>query len=43
LDIDDYLTRALGPRFEPPDLLRNKLAQGGLRRKAGQGSYHWDD
>jgi 3-hydroxybutyryl-CoA dehydrogenase len=43
LDIADYLARALGPRFEAPDLLRHKVAKGELGRKAGQGFYHWDD
>ncbi|MGH3425075.1 MAG: 3-hydroxyacyl-CoA dehydrogenase family protein [Nocardioidaceae bacterium] len=37
----DYLTERLGPRFEPPQLLRDKVAAGELGKKAGQGFYTW--
>lgn len=42
LAVADYLTHTLGPRFEPPALLRDKVAQGHLGRKTGQGFYTWE-
>ena len=33
--------RELGPRFEPPQLLRDKVAAGELGRKTGRGFYDW--
>jgi 3-hydroxyacyl-CoA dehydrogenase len=40
LNIAEHLAATLGSRFEPPALLREKVARGD---KAGQGFYHWDD
>ncbi len=42
LSIAEHLTRELGPRFTPPDLLRNKVARGDLGRKTGRGFFDWD-
>ena len=41
LDIAEHLARELGPRFAPPQLLRDKVAAGELGRKSGQGFYAW--
>jgi 3-hydroxybutyryl-CoA dehydrogenase len=41
LAIAEHLTRELGPRFEPPQLLRDKVAAGELGRKSGKGFYEW--
>lgn len=41
LAIAEYLAAKLGPRFEPPRLLRDKVAKGELGRKAGRGFYDW--
>jgi 3-hydroxybutyryl-CoA dehydrogenase len=41
LAIAEHLARELGPRFEPPQLLRDKVAAGELGRKTGQGFYAW--
>jgi 3-hydroxybutyryl-CoA dehydrogenase len=43
LDIAEYLARELGPRYEPPDLLRRMVAEGMLGRKSGQGFFFWGD
>jgi len=42
LSIAEYLASELGPHFEPPALLREKVARGELGRKSGQGFYTWD-
>jgi 3-hydroxybutyryl-CoA dehydrogenase len=42
LAIAEYLASTLGPRFEPPQLLRDMVARGTLGRKTGQGFYTWD-
>jgi 3-hydroxybutyryl-CoA dehydrogenase len=42
LSIAEYLTREIGPHFEPPELLRQKVARGELGRKSGRGFYEWD-
>jgi 3-hydroxybutyryl-CoA dehydrogenase len=43
LGIAEYLAATLGPRFEPPQLLREKVAQGKLGKKTGEGFYVWND
>lgn len=42
LGIAEYLASTLGPRFEPPQLLREMVAAGKLGKKTGQGFYTWD-
>jgi 3-hydroxybutyryl-CoA dehydrogenase len=41
LSIAEHLTRELGPRFEPPQILRDKVAAGELGKKSGRGFYDW--
>jgi len=41
LAIAEHLARELGPRFEPPQLLRDKVAAGEIGRKAGRGFFDW--
>ncbi|GLZ34448.1 putative 3-hydroxyacyl-CoA dehydrogenase [Lentzea sp. NBRC 105346] len=41
LAIAEHLARELGPRFEPPQLLRDKVAKGELGQKSGQGFFAW--
>ncbi|WP_019546436.1 3-hydroxyacyl-CoA dehydrogenase family protein [Streptomyces sulphureus] len=42
LAIAEYLQGALGDRFAPPVLLREKVAAGELGRKSGRGFYTWE-
>ena len=42
LGIAEHLAATLGPRFEPPALLRRMVAEGKLGKKTGQGFYRWD-
>jgi 3-hydroxybutyryl-CoA dehydrogenase len=41
LAVADDLSRRLGARFEPPQLLRDMVARGDLGRKSGRGFYEW--
>ncbi len=42
LAIAEYLHQALGePQFEPPQILRDKVAKGEMGKKAGKGFYSW--
>lgn len=41
LAIAEYLEKALGERFAPPRLLREKVAAGELGKKTGQGFFTW--
>jgi 3-hydroxybutyryl-CoA dehydrogenase len=41
LAIAERLASELGPRFEPPRLLRDKVANGELGKKSGKGFYEW--
>jgi len=43
LGIAEYLSDALGTSFEPPELLRRKVAAGELGKKSGAGFYRWVD
>jgi 3-hydroxybutyryl-CoA dehydrogenase len=43
LGIAEYLASTLGSRFEPPQLLRDLVAQGKLGKKTGQGFYTWNE
>ncbi|MGH7530694.1 MAG: 3-hydroxyacyl-CoA dehydrogenase family protein [Gemmatimonadales bacterium] len=44
LAIAEYLYRALeDPQFEPPAILRSKVAKGELGKKSGKGFYTWSD
>jgi len=44
LAIADYLYRTLqAPQFEPPVILRDKVAKGELGKKTGEGFYRWSD
>jgi 3-hydroxybutyryl-CoA dehydrogenase len=41
LAIAEHLAATLGARFEPPGLLREKVAAGDLGKKTGRGFYDW--
>jgi 3-hydroxybutyryl-CoA dehydrogenase len=41
LAIAEHLTNELGPRFTPPQLLRDKVERGELGQKSGRGFYDW--
>ena len=43
LGIAEYLASTLGPRFEPPALLRQMVSEGRLGKKTGRGFYEWKD
>jgi 3-hydroxybutyryl-CoA dehydrogenase len=42
LAIAEHLAAELGPRFEPPQLLRDKVARRELGRKTGRGFHTWE-
>lgn len=42
LGIAEYLHQAIGDRFAPPQILRDKVAAGQLGRKSGKGFYDWE-
>ncbi len=42
LGIAEYLESTLGPRFTPPAILRQLVAQGRLGRKSGGGFFDWN-
>ncbi|HEX3110972.1 MAG TPA: 3-hydroxyacyl-CoA dehydrogenase family protein, partial [Thermoanaerobaculia bacterium] len=41
LGIAEYLAETLGPRFEPPQILRDMVRDGKLGKKTGRGFYEW--
>ena len=41
LAIADHLAGEIGKRFEPPAILRDKVSDGELGRKSGQGFFVW--
>ena len=41
LAVAEHLCATLGPRYEPPQVLRNMVAAGNLGAKTGQGFYEW--
>ncbi|MEA5153681.1 3-hydroxyacyl-CoA dehydrogenase family protein [Raineyella sp.] len=43
LGIAEYLESRLGPRFAPPQLMREMVARGELGRKTGKGFYTYTD
>lgn len=42
LDICEYLNEELGDRFEPPEILREKVENGDTGKKVGRGFYVWE-
>jgi 3-hydroxybutyryl-CoA dehydrogenase len=42
LAVAEHLSATLGARFEPPRILRDKVAAGELGKKTGRGFYEWD-
>jgi 3-hydroxybutyryl-CoA dehydrogenase len=41
LDIARHLSQALGPRYAPPPILEEMVAQGHLGQKSGRGFFEW--
>lgn len=42
LDVLEYLSEELGERFEPPEILREKVERGHTGKKVGRGFYVWE-
>lgn len=43
MHIGEYLAKELGnPAFEPPNMMREMVAEGRLGKKVGRGFYDWD-
>ncbi len=43
LAVAEYLSRTLGERFTPPQVLRDKVERGELGRKSGRGFHDWNE
>jgi 3-hydroxybutyryl-CoA dehydrogenase len=44
LGIAEYLHSTLGgPQYEPPEILRQMVAEGRIGKKSGRGFYDWED
>ena len=43
LSIAEHLAREISDRFQPPQILRDKVARGELGKKAGVGFYDWKE
>ena len=42
LQIAEYLASTLGPRFAPPQILRDKVSRGELGKKTGKGFFTYE-
>jgi 3-hydroxybutyryl-CoA dehydrogenase len=43
LDLLEYLEREVGERYEPPEMLADRVARGKTGRNAGEGFYAWEN
>ena len=41
LNIAEYLFKEIGEQFRPPEILRQKVAEGKFGQKSGEGFYNW--